>query len=126
MQILLFTGGLVTVSVPIRYKNSDYKLYEYRNLFFSWEQRTCTLDTSSRFVIKELKSNKAYSIADLDQDRCEPYLSRMCKVPPASDSAEAYCLTSLLSSSTVSQVILYLLLKSSIFINIFGIPFLYL
>lgn len=105
----------MTVSVPIKYKNSDYKLYEYRNLYFSWEQKTCTLEASSRFLIKELKNNKAYSIADLDQEKCEPHITKMCKVPPASDSAEAYCLTSLLSSSTVSQVCI---LKKAIHIHI--------
>lgn len=94
----------MTISVPLVYKNADYRLYEYRNLYYQWEDKTCVIDASSKYVVKDVKKNQVYSINDLDEETCRPETSKKCRVPPPSDDFESYCINTLLSSSAVSQV----------------------
>lgn len=62
------------------YKNSDYNMYEYRNLYFGWEDLTCSLESSPKYIVKDVKNDLVIPINDVDAEKCSPYLTKRCKV----------------------------------------------
>lgn len=94
----------MTLQLPIVYKNNDLELFEMRNIFYGYKEYTCTLDSSSRLVVKDKRTNNVWGIQDLDEDTCVT-TEQKCQVPySGGDSAETFCLSAVLGSSTISEV----------------------
>ncbi|CAL8088212.1 unnamed protein product [Orchesella dallaii] len=97
-------GGLVKIAIPLRKKQSAYKLFEYKPLQFAYLEYTCSMETPTTLVIKDGNSNDVFPITELDIEFCD-LSTGLCRLPMSTDmDTWSICIAILLKGSPAELI----------------------
>ncbi|CAL8128461.1 unnamed protein product [Orchesella dallaii] len=97
-------GGLVKIAIPLRKRQSAFKVYEYKPVQFAYHSFTCSLDTPATLVVKDLNSNDVFPITELDLESCD-ISTGLCRLPMSTDmDTSSICIAILLKGSSAEFI----------------------